>query len=377
MDLLARAKQFQAEGRDIIHLEVGEPDFPSLPCVISAGQQALANGHTHYTPALGLPQLRQVIAQYYKSRYQVDVDWNRIVITPGASGALQLVTTLLLDESDQIMLADPGYPCNRHFAAVVNAQAQEVVTSAKDDFHLTALQVSQHWQKQTKAVMVATPSNPTGAVMNLQQLQDLQTAIKQQRGVLIVDEIYQGLVFDSAKDITALQLSGDQSNLFVINSFSKYFAMTGWRLGWMVAPEWAMEGLDRLAQNIFLAANTPAQHAALAVFEKEALQQLDERKTELQKRRDFLLPELIKLGFDVVAEPEGAFYIFARISHFNHRHAKDSMAFCLDLLEKTGVAITPGVDFSPSHGHEYVRFAYTQPISELQRAMDKIKHYLM
>lgn len=376
MDLLAKAKQLQETGHDIIHLEVGEPDFPSLPTVIKAGQQALANGNTHYTPALGLPQLRQAISQYYQTRYQVEVDWNRIVITPGASGALQLVTTLLLDESDRLMLADPGYPCNRHFAAALNAKAQEVVTSVQDDFHLTASQVSQHWHSDTKAAMVATPSNPTGAVMSLQHLQDLQAAVRQQDGILIVDEIYQGLVFDAEKDVTALQLDGDQSDLFVINSFSKYFAMTGWRLGWMVAPEWAVEGLDRLAQNIFLAANTPAQYAALAVFEKEALQQLDERKAELQKRRDYLLPELINLGFDVVAEPEGAFYIYARIGHFNHTHAKNSMAFCLDLLEKTGVAITPGVDFSPIHGHEYVRFAYTQSITELQRAIEKIKHYL-
>lgn len=373
MDLLAKAKAMQNQGRDVIHLEVGEPDFPSPQAVVQAGIQALQSGLTHYTGATGLPELKQRIADFYLQRYGESVDPGRIVITPGASGALQLVASLLTNPGENLLLTDPGYPCNRHFLANVNADGILVPTLAEDDFHLTPSQVDEYWQHDTIGALVASPSNPTGSVMSRDQLKALHEAIRSKEGILLVDEIYHGLIYGDAEHHSAVNFGED---VFVINSFSKYFAMTGWRLGWLVAPEWAVPSLDKLAQNLFLAPNTPAQHAALAVFEPEVIEELEGRKEVFAQRLNYLLPQLKQLGFIIPAQPSGAFYIYADISGLDHPHKENSMQLCLDLLEQTGLAITPGIDFGHSQGHHFVRFAYTHDIPVLEQAVARLRVFL-
>ncbi len=373
MDLLAKAKAMQNQGRDVIHLEVGEPDFPSPKAVVRAGIKALEDGMTHYTGATGLPELKQRIANFYLQRYGEIVDPERIVITPGASGALQLAASLLTDPGETLLLTDPGYPCNRHFLANVNADGVLVPTQAEDDFHLTPAQVNEYWQHNTVGALVASPSNPTGSVMTQKQLKALHESVRGRKGILLVDEIYHGLIYGDHEHHTAVNFGDD---VFVINSFSKYFAMTGWRLGWLVAPKWAVPSLDKLAQNLFLAPNTPAQYAALAAFEPEVIEELEERKAAFAQRLDYLLPQLQQLGFIIPAKPSGAFYIYADIRGLDHRHNQNSMQLCLDLLEQTGLAITPGIDFGHQQGHHFVRFAYTCDIPVLEQAVARLRKFL-
>ncbi len=367
MDLLARAKSMQAQGRDIIHLEVGEPDFLSPQPVIDAGMAALQQGLTHYTAATGLPQLREALADFYLKRYGKRVDAQQIIITPGASGALQLITSLLVNPDENLLLTDPGYPCNRHFLANINADGVMVKTTKEDGFHLTPKLVHQHWRENSVGALIASPANPTGGVMDERALMDLHAAVNAKGGSLIVDEIYHGLTYGCEAQ-TAVGLD----DVFVINSFSKYFAMTGWRLGWLVAPKWAVAGLDKLAQNLFLAPNTPAQHAALALFQGDCIDTLESRRAEFSARLEYLLPALEALGFVVPVKPLGAFYIYADVSGFT----QDSMAFCQQLLEQEGVAITPGIDFSPTDGKHFVRFAYTASVPRLKQAVARIQSFL-
>lgn len=372
MDLLAKAKQMQAQGRDVIHLEVGEPDFSTPEPIVEAGIQALKQSKTHYTPATGIPELKRAISQFYEMRYGKHVNPDQIVITPGASGALQLVTAALANPNENLLLADPGYPCNRHFMELIHAKGKLVPTTARDHFQLNGQHIEQYWDAQTLGALVASPTNPTGAVMTQAELADLHQAVKRKHGLLIVDEIYHGLTYESDEPAaTAVDWVND-GDVFVINSFSKYFGMTGWRLGWIVAPQWALGGLDKLAQNLFLAPPTPAQYAALAAFETETLSILEARKQEFAERRAYLLPALKALGFEVPAEPSGAFYIYCDVSKFT----QDSMAFCLELLEKEAVAVTPGIDFGDHDGNRFIRFAYTTDVPRLKEAVQRIKRYL-
>ncbi|MFT6325231.1 MAG: aspartate/methionine/tyrosine aminotransferase [Crocinitomicaceae bacterium] len=379
MDLLAKAKQMQAEGRDIIHLEVGEPDFSSPKAVIKAGIKALGEGKTHYTAATGLPELRQAISGFYLKRYGKKVNPDQIVITPGASGALQLISSLLVNPDETLLLTDPGYPCNRHFLANINASGVLVPTLAENGFHLTPALVDEHWLPSTIGALVASPANPTGAVMGINEMKELHQSISDKGGYLIVDEIYHGLTYGLDAE-TAVDLAGRQAaddNVFIINSFSKYFSMTGWRLGWLVAPKWAMKDLDKLAQNLFLAPSTPAQYAALSLFSDDCIAELEARRAKFSERLEYLLPAIQQLGFVVLAKPEGAFYIYADISGLKHKYNQDSMAFCLSLLEQTGVAITPGIDFGSQHGHHFVRFAYTADVPVLKDAVTRIRQFLI
>lgn len=373
MDLLAKAKQMQVAGRDVIHLEVGEPDFTTPQPIVDAGIAALNAGQTHYTAATGLPELKQAICQFYDDRYGKSVSPDQIVITPGASGALQLVTALLANQNENILLADPGYPCNRHFMRLINADGKLVATNADEHFQLTPNHVAEHWDQRTIGALVASPTNPTGAAMSAAEIEALHRSVKDKQGILVVDEIYHGLTYDSdAPAATAVDYVNG-GDTFVINSFSKYFGMTGWRLGWIVAPKWAVPHLDKLAQNIFLAAPTPAQHAALAAFKSETLSILEQRRKEFANRLAYLLPELKALGFKVPVEPKGAFYIYCDVSDFT----QDSMQFCLDLLEQEAVAITPGIDFGEQDGQHFVRFAYTTEIPRLKEAVSRIQRFLM
>lgn len=371
MALLARAKHLQSQGHDVIHLEVGEPDFDTPAPIVEAGIEALRQGKTHYTPALGLPELREAIARYYGERFGVDIAPGRVVITPGASGALGLVTAALFNPVDRVMLADPGYPCNSNFLHLIGARPQWVATGEETRFQLTAALAERHWRDDTSGVLVASPSNPTGTLLSLQELGDLHEVTREREGALLVDEIYQGLTY-GAESETALALTHASEDVVVINSFSKFFGMTGWRLGWIVAPETLVPTLDKLAQNFYLAAPTPSQYAALAAFTPDCLGILEKRRNELRARRDYLLEALPELGFRIPVIPEGAFYIYSDVSALTD----DSFAFCEDLLEKTHVAVTPGKDFGYDHCKRYLRIAYTAPIPRLQEAVARIASHL-
>ncbi len=368
MALLARAKALEAQGRDIVHMEIGEPDFATPRPICEAGIRALEQGELFYTPALGLPALREAIAGFYKTRYGVAVSPSRIVITPGSSGALLLAIAALVNPGDQVLMADPGYPANRHFVRMMEGEAVGVPVGPDSHYQLTPELIEQHWGQRTVAALVATPSNPTGTLISREHIAAMAAIAGQRNGVLIVDEIYHGLVYEGAAS-TALD-AGD--NVFVINSFSKYFNMTGWRLGWMVAPDAYVSDLDKLAQNIFLSAPTPAQMAALVAFEPETLAICDARREAFRERRDYLVPALRALGFDIPHMPQGAFYVYAGCGRFT----QDSHAFALDLLQQAGVAITPGIDFGHHRAREHVRFAYTRPVERLAEGVRRIRSYL-
>jgi aspartate/methionine/tyrosine aminotransferase len=368
MDLLARARMLEAEGHSIIHMEIGEPDFDTPLPVVAAGQRALVTGETHYTPARGLPALRQSIANFYRERYATRIDPERVVVTPGSSGALQLVMSVLVNPGESVLMADPGYPCNRHFVELVEGRPVAVPVGPETGYQLTAELVESAWRPDTKAVLVASPSNPTGTLIDDDEMQRLLLTVRRLGGVLIVDEIYQGLVYGEAGG-TALRFAND---LFVLNSFSKFFGMTGWRLGWLVAPEGYIDALDRLAQNIFLSAPTLSQFAALSAFTPETLAILEQRRQAFESRRDFLLPALRQLGFSIPVTPQGAFYLYAGCEKLTD----DSQHFANQLLEQAGVAVTPGLDFGFHRPEAHLRFAYTTDLQKLAEGVERIRKFI-
>ncbi len=368
LELAARAAELEAAGRNIVHMEIGEPDFLSPKPVCEAGMRVIETGRLFYTPALGLPVLRETIARFYRTRYGVDVSPSRIIITSGASGALLLAIAVLIDNGDEVLMADPGYPCNRNFVRMMGGVADEIAVGADSGYQLTPELVAQRWTPRTRAVMVASPSNPTGTLMADAALKEIAAIAAARGGVMIVDEIYHGLVYEGDYS-TALKFS-DQ--VFVINSFSKYFNMTGWRLGWMVVPEGYLRAFEKLSQNIYLSSPTPSQHAAVAAFEPETIAILEARRAEFKARRDYLLPALRELGFRIPVVPQGAFYIYADCSAL----CDDSFAFARDLLESAGVAITPGADFGANAADKHVRFAYTNAVPVLAEGVRRIAAYL-
>jgi len=368
VEVLARATALAAQGRDIVHLEAGEPDFSTARPIIEAAKTALDRGQTFYTQATGIPELREAIAAWYAEQYAVTIAPQRILITPGASGALLLIAALLLDPGKGLLMTDPGYPCNRHFLRLVEAEGQLVPVGPEDHYQLTAAKAEQHWRDNTSGILVASPANPTGSILSRDELTGLAALCARKGGHLIVDEIYHGLTYDGIDAPSILEVT-DQA--FVINSFSKYFGMTGWRLGWLVAPEAAVPHLEKLAQNFFISMSTPAQYAALAGFGAEAQAIFSERRAEFGRRRNFLLGELRRLGFVIPHAPEGALYLYADVKNFTD----DSERFCLDMLEQHGIAITPGTDFGRFRAREHVRFAYTTGMARLEEAVrrfDKI-----
>lgn len=364
MALLARANELQAEGHDVIHLEIGEPDFTTAAPIVEAGQAALAAGHTRYTAARGLPELRRAIAGFYGQRYGLDIDPERILITPGGSGALLLASSLLVDPGRHWLLADPGYPCNRHFLRLVEGAAQLVPVGPETRYQLTPHLVERHWDAQSVGALVASPANPTGTLLHRDELAALSDSLRGLGGHLVVDEIYHGLTY--GVDATSVLEVDDDA--FVLNSFSKYFGMTGWRLGWLVAPREAVPELEKLAQNLYISAPSMAQHAALACFREDTLAILEARRAEFARRRDYLLPALRELGFGIAVEPEGAFYLYADVSAFT----QDAYAFCQHFIETEHVAFTPGLDFGRHLAGQHVRFAYTQSLPRLEEAVARI-----
>lgn len=368
MAVLARAKQLEAQGDDVIHLEIGEPDFVAVDAVGDAGVSAIQEGKTGYTSATGLPELKKAISEDYLRRYQVDVSPERIIITPGASGALLLMASLMVNAGDEVLMPDPCYPCNRHFLTQVGAMATLVDTDAKNGFELSLQKLAGYWTEKTSGLWLASPSNPTGAVLSRAYIEEAWQKVRSLGGHLLVDEIYQGLVYEG-EDFSALSVADD---IFVINSFSKYFAMTGWRLGWIVVPEWAIEGATKLAQNLFISAPSVSQYAAVRAFNADVLAECEVRRQTLNARRRVLLDGLRELGLPVVAPAHGAFYVYVDVSGIT----QDAMTWCLALLEQEKVALTPGADFGVKDAHKYVRFAYTCDEERLKQALARIERFV-
>jgi aspartate/methionine/tyrosine aminotransferase len=368
MQIIARAKVLEAQGRSIVNMVVGEPDFPTAPLVRDAAMRLLETGHVHYTPALGITPLRDAISGWYKTRYGVQVPTSRIAVTTGSSGALLLTMGVLLDPGDEVLLADPGYPCNRHFVRAIDGVPVGVSVGPQTAYQLSAELVERHWTPRTKAALVCSPSNPTGTMISKQTLHEIHEVVRKKGGILISDEIYHGLTYGRAAP-TAVALGDD---IFVINSFSKYFGMTGFRLGWLVASDAFIVDVDKLAGNLFISPPDIAQRAALAAFEPDTIALMEERRELYRQQRDFLLPALKALGFEVPVTPEGAFYIYANCARFTN----DSYAFCWDVLEKAGVAITPGLDFGHNDPRHHVRFSYPKPVAVLDEGVRRLREYL-
>ncbi len=364
MDVLARAHALEAAGRKVIHMEIGEPDFTAPAPVVEAGVRALRDGLTAYTATLGLPQLRAAIAAHYAARFSKNTPADRIAITSGASGGLLTVTALYVDPGDEILLPDPGYPGYRHFVRAFEGVARTLPVSAAQNFQPTLEMVRSAWSARTKGLLLGSPSNPTGTLISKTQLEKIAHFVAERGGVLLVDEIYQGLVY-GIEPWSALGLPGE---VVVINSFSKYFCMTGWRLGWVVLPQGAVRGFEKLAQHLFISAPSAAQHAACSAFSPQSLKILEGRRSEFEKRRDFLVPALRQAGLAVPAEPHGAFYVYADCGG-------DARRFCLELLEKEAVAATPGIDFGANGTARFVRFAYTRGLAELEEAAARVTRF--
>jgi aspartate/methionine/tyrosine aminotransferase len=368
MDVQNRAHELEAQGRRIVHMEIGQPDFSAPPLVAEAAVEAIRTRRLGYTDSIGIPQLRRAISDHYREHLGASVAPSRIVITAGASGAFLLTMAALVDPGDEVLMPDPCYPCNRHFVRLFEGRPRAIPVDETRSYQLTAADVRSNWSKATRGVLLASPSNPTGTMIPRQELRAIVESVRELGGFVLVDEIYQGLVYDGNAS-TVLDFADD---VFVVNSFSKYFCMTGWRLGWIVAPESHVREIEKLAQNAFICPPAPSQYAALAAFRAETLAVLEQRREEFRRRRDFMVPALRRLGFRVPLMPQGAFYIYAGCEEFSD----DSSRFAFRVLEEAGVAITPGLDFGSNAPGRHVRFAYTRSLEDLHEGIESLARML-
>jgi aspartate/methionine/tyrosine aminotransferase len=375
------AKAASELGRAVAHtdspmvfLNIGEPDFTAPPLVQAAAQHAIGQGFSQYTQATGLPALRERISAWYASRFGVRIPASRIVVTAGASAALQLACLALIDAGDEVLMPDPSYPCNRHFVSAADGRAVLIPTTAQQRFQLSADQVQAAWGPKTRGVLLASPSNPTGSSIDPDELRRIHAIVQARGGVTLVDEIYLPLSYDAHFGQTALALD---DAVISINSFSKYFNMTGWRLGWMVVPEALVPVIERLAQNLFICPSTLAQHAALACFEPESIALYEARRAEFKARRDYFVPALQSLGLDVPVAPDGAFYAWADCTAACARLGlKDSWDFSFAVMQQAHVAITPGRDFGTAQTAQFVRFSTASSMEQLQTAIARLRTLL-
>jgi aspartate/methionine/tyrosine aminotransferase len=365
----------------MVFLNIGEPDFTAPPLVQEAAAKAVADGKTQYTQATGLLELRERISDWYLARFKVVVPAGRIVITAGASAALQLACLALIDSGDEILMPDPSYPCNRHFVSAADGQAVLIPTTAAERFQLSADKVQASWREKasgsdsgTRGVLLASPSNPTGTSIHPDELRRIHSVVSSRGGITLVDEIYLGLSHDAQFGQTALALDDD---IISINSFSKYFNMTGWRLGWMVVPPTLVPVIERLAQNLFICPSTIAQHAALACFEASSIAEYERRRAEFKARRDYFIPALNALGLHVPVMPDGAFYAWADCSAVCQKLGlKDSWDLAFALMNQAHVAATPGRDFGSANAHQFIRFSTASSMTQLQTAIDRLRALL-
>ncbi len=370
----ALAREVAHTDRPMIFLNIGEPDFTAPPLVQQAAQRCIAAGQTQYSQALGIAPLREAISAWYSQRFGVQVPASRIVVTAGASAALQLACLALIETGDEILMPDPSYPCNRHFVSAADGTAVMVPTTAEERFQLSAAKVEAAWGSQTRGVLLASPSNPTGTSIDPAELRRIHEVVSARGGITLIDEIYLGLSHDEAYAQTALAISDD---IISINSFSKYFNMTGWRLGWLVVPEALVPAIERLAQNLFICASTVSQQAALACFEADSLVLYEQRRAEFKARRDYFIPALNALGLKVPVMPDGAFYAWADCTEACQKLGlKDSWDFAFAAMKHAHVAITPGRDFGQADTARFVRFSTANSMAELRTAIERLKAWL-
>ena len=356
-------------GEPMIYLNIGEPDFTAPPRVLEAAQRCLARGRTQYTDATGLPALREAISGWYRERFGLDVPARRIVVTAGASAALQLACLALVEDGDEVLMPDPSYPCNRHFVAAAGGRARLLASGAEHRFQLDARHVAAAWNERTAGVLLASPSNPTGTSIEPSEMRRIVDVVRDHGGFAMVDEIYLGLSYEEHFGHSALQCGDD---VIAINSFSKYFSMTGWRLGWLVLPEALVAPVEKLAQNLYICPSTVAQHAALACFEPESIAEYERRRSEFRRRRDMIVPALQQLGFKVPVMPDGAFYAWADC----RAHADNAWDFCFDMMKRAHIALTPGRDFGPSLARDYLRLSFANSHEQLEEAVARLRREL-
>ena len=372
------AQEFADSSKPMILLNIGEPDFTAPPLVQQAAARAIEQGTTQYTQATGLPALRERISAWYASRFGAQVNPSRIVITAGASAALQLACLALIEAGDEILMPDPSYPCNRHFVSAAEGQAVLVPTTADERFQLTREKVEAAWNAKTRGVLLASPSNPTGTSIAPEELQRIHEFVHSRGGITLIDEIYLGLSYEEHFGHSALAMPGELGQSVIsINSFSKYFNMTGWRLGWLVVPEALAPVIERIAQNLFICASTVAQHAALACFEAESLQEYERRRAEFKARRDYFIPELNRLGLTVPVMPDGAFYAYADCTEAAKRlGVSGSWDFAFELMKRAHLAVTPGRDFGLAAPEKFIRFSTANSMAQLHEAVARLKAVL-
>ena len=368
MEISSAARKLEREGHDVIHMEVGEPDFRTPQPIIDAAIAALNSQPMCYSSAIGMLPLREAIARFYQSKYGVTVSPERILVTAGSSAALLMTMGVLLNSGDEVLMADPGYPCNRHYVHALDGVPKSIPVGPEHAYQLAASHIEAHWGPRSAAALVATPSNPTGTLVSDAELRAIHQAVTARGGTLIVDEIYQGLTY-GIEPSTALSIADD---IFVTSSFSKYFQMTGWRLGWAVVPQAYVREFETLAQHLFISPSAPAQYAALAAFDPRTIEIVEARRREFKARRDYLVPALRELGFRIAVEPQGAFYIYADCSAV----ADDSFTLSRRLLQEAHVALTPGRDFGVNHPEKHLRIAYTDTVERLQEAVRRIARVL-
>ena len=370
----AMARELAHTDAPMIFLNIGEPDFTAPPQVQEAAVRSIHDGATQYTQATGLLTLRERISGWYATRFGVDIPASRIVVTAGASAALQLACLALIDAGDEILMPDPSYPCNRHFVSAAEGAAVLIPTTAAERFQLSADKVAAAWGPKTRGVLLASPSNPTGTSIHPEELRRIHEVVRSRGGITLVDEIYLGLSYDDTFGHSALAID---DTIISINSFSKYFNMTGWRLGWMVVPETLVPVVERLAQNLFICPSTVAQHAALACFEPESIAEYERRRAEFKARRDFFFPALNAMGLTVPVMPDGAFYAWADCTQACQTlGVQDSWAFAFELMKRAHVAVTPGRDFGTAETARFVRFSTASSMAQLQTAAQRLRALL-
>ena len=370
----AMAREVAGTSEPMIFLNIGEPDFTAPPLVQEAAAKAVRDGATQYTNALGLDALRERISGWYQSRFGVDVPARRIVVTAGASAALHLACLALIERGDEILMPDPSYPCNRHFVSAAEGRAVLVPTTAAERYQLSSDKVQAAWTDKTRGVLLASPSNPTGTSIAPAELRRIHEVVQSRGGVTMIDEIYLGLSYEEEFGHTALAID---EHIISINSFSKYFNMTGWRLGWMVVPDAMVPVVERLAQNLFICASTVSQQAALACFEAESIAEYERRRAEFKARRDYFIPALQSLGLSVPVMPDGAFYAWADCTDAAQRlGVQGSWDFALEVMRRAHVAITPGRDFGSFEPERFVRFSTANSMEQLQESVARLRKLL-
>ena len=370
----AMAREVAGTSEPMIFLNIGEPDFTAPPLVQEAAAKAVRDGATQYTNALGLDALRERISGWYQSRFGVDVPARRIVVTAGASAALHLACLALIERGDEILMPDPSYPCNRHFVSAAEGRAVLVPTTAAERYQLSSDKVQAAWTDNTRGVLLASPSNPTGTSIAPAELRRIHEVVQARGGVTMIDEIYLGLSYEEEFGHTALAID---EHIISINSFSKYFNMTGWRLGWMVVPDAMVPVVERLAQNLFICASTVSQQAALACFEAESIAEYERRRAEFKARRDYFIPALQSLGLSVPVMPDGAFYAWADCTDAAQRlGVQGSWDFALEVMRRAHVAITPGRDFGSFEPERFVRFSTANSMEQLQESVARLRKLL-